>query len=66
MGYGSWEVEDTREVVGKVGRVGFRNGGKKGGKRGRLRDFVVDDGSKLVAGFNDPVKPFGLTNGLGN
>ena len=44
MGYGSWEVEDTR-VVGKVGRVGFRNGGKKGGKRGRSRDLVVDDGS---------------------
>ena len=45
MGYGSWEVEDTREVAGKVGRVGFRNGGKKGGRRGRLRDLVVDDGS---------------------
>ena len=45
MGYGSWEVKDTWEVVGGVGRVGFRNGGKKGGKRGRLRDLVVDDGS---------------------
>ena len=45
MGDGGWGVEDTREVVGKVGRVGFRNGGKKGGKRGRLRDLVVDDGS---------------------
>ena len=53
-------------MVGRVGRVGFRNGGKKGGRRGRLRDCVVDDGSLLVAGFNDPVKPFGLTNGLGN
>ena len=45
MGDGGWGVEDTWEVVGGVGRVGFRNGGKKGGKRGRLRDLVVDDGS---------------------
>ena len=45
MGDGSWEVEDTWKVVGGVGRVGFRNGGKKGGKRGRLRDFVVEGGS---------------------
>ena len=45
MGDGGWGVEDTREVVGGVGRVGFRNGEKKGGKRGRLGDLVVDDGS---------------------
>ena len=45
MGDGGWGVEDTWEVVRRVGRVGFRTGGEKGGKRGRLRDCVVDDGS---------------------